>query len=68
MAKEIRYLSCWIEVVPALLISKTKVPISTTLETIYEDEKEAEEYDQDSLNISPFIVQIDLKRMSDIIN
>ncbi|KAL4605421.1 hypothetical protein ACB092_09G027500 [Castanea dentata] len=40
MAKEIRNLSSWIEVAPALLISLTKVPIFPVLETITEDEVE----------------------------
>jgi hypothetical protein len=49
MAKEMRNLSSWIEVAPALLIiSPTKVPISPVLETITEEEEEAEEYDDDS--------------------
>lgn len=50
MAKETRYLSFWIEVAPALLISKTKVvpAVSTVLETITEEEEEkAEGYDQE---------------------
>jgi hypothetical protein len=47
MAKEMRNLTSWIEVAPALLIiSMTKVPISPVLETITEEE--AEEYDDDS--------------------
>jgi len=47
MAKEMRNLTSWIEVAPALLIiSMTKVPISPVLETIVEEE--AEEYDDDS--------------------
>jgi hypothetical protein len=47
MAKEMRNLTSWIEVAPALLIIfMTKVPISPVLETIVEEE--AEEYDDDS--------------------
>ncbi|KAE8099591.1 hypothetical protein FH972_017562 [Carpinus fangiana] len=42
MAKEMRKLSSWIEVAPALLISPTKAPTSPVLETIPEEE-EAEE-------------------------
>jgi hypothetical protein len=46
MAKGARYLSSWIEVAPALLISPTKVPIFPVLETITEEE--AEECNEDS--------------------
>ena len=46
MAKTVQYLSSWIEVAPALLISPNKLPIFPVLETITEEE--AEECNEDS--------------------
>ncbi|KAL4605413.1 hypothetical protein ACB092_09G026700 [Castanea dentata] len=46
MTKGVTYLSSWIEVAPALLISPNKVLISPVLETITEEE--AEECKEDS--------------------
>ncbi|KAM3689148.1 hypothetical protein ACJW31_09G024100 [Castanea mollissima] len=46
MAKGVKFLSFWIEVAPALLISPNKLPIFPVLETI--TEKEAEECNEGS--------------------
>ncbi|KAK4583250.1 hypothetical protein RGQ29_026151 [Quercus rubra] len=46
MAKGVRYLSSWIEVVPVLLICPNKLPAPPVLETIIEEE--AEECNEDS--------------------
>ncbi|KAL4605426.1 hypothetical protein ACB092_09G028000 [Castanea dentata] len=40
MAKGVKFLSFWIEVAPALLISPNKLPIFPVLETITEEETE----------------------------
>ncbi|OMO72506.1 hypothetical protein CCACVL1_17750 [Corchorus capsularis] len=47
MAKEVRYLSSWIEVAPALLISPLKTSNSPVLETITEEEADEESDDDD---------------------
>ncbi|KAK4583267.1 hypothetical protein RGQ29_026166 [Quercus rubra] len=46
MAKGVKFLSSWIEVAPALLISPNKLLIFPVLETITEEE--AEECNEDS--------------------
>lgn len=45
MAKETSYLSSWIEVAPALVISPLKSSNSPSLETIPEEERD--EYEED---------------------
>ncbi|GMN39137.1 hypothetical protein TIFTF001_008385 [Ficus carica] len=47
MAKEIKSLDAWIEVAPALLISHHMTSNSPRLETIAEEELEAEENDNE---------------------
>ncbi|POO01657.1 hypothetical protein TorRG33x02_024340 [Trema orientale] len=43
-------LDAWIEVAPALLIPHSKTSNSPQLETIIEEELEAEEYDNESMS------------------
>lgn len=47
MAKEIGCLNAWIEVAPALLIPHNKTSKTPQLDTIAEEELEAEEYDNE---------------------
>ncbi|EXC16222.1 hypothetical protein L484_024394 [Morus notabilis] len=51
MAKKMRCLDAWIEVAPALLIPHNKTSNYPRLETITEEELEAEEYDNERIVI-----------------